>query len=132
MCCKRGLQGVEAGGAQEGASLEKLLARGHAALDARDWKTAVTAYGRAVYLYVDRESWRRFEESTCEVEYSAEERQQLEREADDGDPEALYLVGYLCYWGRAGYARDMRWAHELFSRAMSIGHVYARTSTRLS
>ena len=71
MCCKRGLQGVEGG---EDESLEKLRTRGDAADDAGDWKTAITAYGRAVYLYVDYESWRRFYGATQEVEYSMEER----------------------------------------------------------
>ena len=125
MCCKRGLKGVEGGGAQEGESLEKLRARGDAACDARDWKSAVTAYGRAVYLYVDRESWVRFRRTIKKVEYSAEERQQLECKADGGDPEAMFLGGYLCFWGWGGYAQERRRSHELFSRAMSRRHVYA-------
>ena len=37
----------------------------------------------------------------------------------------MFLVGYLCDWGRGGYAKDWRRSHELFSRAMSRGHVYA-------
>ena len=51
----------------------------------------MAAYGRAMYLYVDHESWRRFEGATLEVEYSAEERQQLERKAD-------VVTRRRCFW----------------------------------
>ena len=78
-----------------------------------------------MYLYVDHESWMSFGRALGQVEYSAEERQQLERKADGGDPEALFLVGWLCYWGRGGYAENGRRSLELYSRAMSRGHVYA-------
>jgi len=88
-----------------------------------DDDAALMWYRKGIDLFVHHRCYHYLLTVTGKLEWSEEQRQTLRDEAESGDASAMFLLGYLLYWGRAGFALNRDEAFQLFSRGSDAGHV---------